>query len=67
MSNINLDYLCNEKLKIEKKVIEFKKNNRNNEKLCKKLDKILSRKFKTIIEFQIYKIDIEKIIGKVDD
>lgn len=67
LSNINLDYLCNEKLKIEKKVIEFKKNNRNNEKLCKKLDKILSRKFKTIIEFQIYKIDIEKIIGKVDD
>ena len=36
LSNINLDYLCNEKLKIEKKVIEFKKNNRNNEKLCKK-------------------------------
>lgn len=67
LSNINLDYLCNEKLKIEKKVIEFKKNNKNNEKLCKKLDKILSRKFKTIIEFQIYKIDIEKIIGKVDD
>ena len=66
LSNINLDYLCNEKLKIEKKVIEFKKNNRNNEKLCKKLDKILSRKFKTIIEFQIYKIDIEKIIVKVD-
>lgn len=67
LSNINLDYLCNEKLKVKKKVIEFKKNNKNNEKLCKKLDKILSRKFKTIIEFQIYKIDIEKIIGKVDD
>ena len=64
LSKINSDYLYIEKLKIKNKGFKFKKRNK---KLCKKLDKVLNRKFETIIEFQIYNTDIEKIIAKVDD
>jgi membrane protein len=67
LSKINSDYLYIEKLKIKNKGLKFKKKNKKNKKLCKKLDKVLNRKFETIIEFQIYNADIEKIIAKVGD
>ena len=67
LSKINSDYLYIEKLKIKNKGLKFKKKNKKNKKLCKKLDKVLNRKFETIIEFQIYNADIEKIIAKIGD
>ena len=67
LSSITSDLLFLEKIKIKKETKKFIIKNKNNKKMIKKVKKILKRKIQTIVEFQLYKLDIEKIIGKVDD